>query len=66
MPATVVDHIIPHKGDPELFWPEGDAEDHFAACCKACHDGPKAKAERLASRTGQSVRSILTRWGMLT
>lgn len=32
--ATVVDHIIPHKGNKELFW---DASNH-QPLCKACHD----------------------------
>lgn len=27
--ATVVDHIIPHKGDRELFW---DSKNHQALC----------------------------------
>lgn len=33
-PATVVDHIIPHKGDYELFWDESN----WQALCKKCHD----------------------------
>lgn len=33
-PATVVDHIVPHKGDKELFW---DINNH-QALCKHCHD----------------------------
>ena len=33
-PATVVDHIIPHKGDYDLFWDE----DNHQALCKRCHD----------------------------
>lgn len=32
--ATVVDHIRPHKGDPELFW---DPANHRAVC-KPHHD----------------------------
>lgn len=32
--ATVVDHIIPHRGDQELFWNEGN----WQALCKECHD----------------------------
>ncbi|MEK4492972.1 HNH endonuclease [Paenibacillus sp. FSL L8-0493] len=32
--ATVVDHIVPHKGDKELFW----QRDNWQALCKACHD----------------------------
>lgn len=33
-PATVVDHIVPHKGDMKLFW---DTSNH-QALCKRCHD----------------------------
>lgn len=32
--ATVVDHIVAHKGDRTLFW---DATNH-RALCKSCHD----------------------------
>ena len=32
--ATVVDHIRPHRGDPELFW----NPDNWQALCKPCHD----------------------------
>ncbi len=33
-PATVVDHIIPHRGDKELFWSEAN----WQPLCKGCHD----------------------------
>jgi 5-methylcytosine-specific restriction protein A len=32
--ATVVDHIIPHRGDEKLFWDR----DNWQALCKSCHD----------------------------
>ncbi len=32
--ATVVDHIIPHKGDQALFWDENN----WQPLCKQCHD----------------------------
>lgn len=32
--ATLVDHIIPHKGDPALFW---DPSNHQALCTE-CHN----------------------------
>jgi len=32
--ATVVDHIIPHRGDEKLFWDR----DNWQALCKRCHD----------------------------
>ena len=33
-PATVVDHIIPHRGDQRLFWDEKN----WQPLCKDCHD----------------------------
>ena len=32
--ATVVDHIVPHRGDRKLFW----SEDNWQALCKRHHD----------------------------
>lgn len=32
--ATVVDHIVPHRGDKALFWDY----DNWQALCKTCHD----------------------------
>lgn len=32
--ATVVDHIVPHRGDPVLFWDE----ENWQALCKHHHD----------------------------
>lgn len=32
--ATVVDHVIPHRGDHVLFWDESN----WQALCKGCHD----------------------------
>lgn len=33
-PATVVDHIKPHRGDKALFWDR----DNWQSLCKPCHD----------------------------
>ena len=33
-PATVVDHIMPHRGDKVLFWDENN----WQPLCKKCHD----------------------------
>ena len=33
-PATVVDHIVPHRGDQQLFWDEKN----WQPLCKDCHD----------------------------
>ena len=32
--ATVVDHVIPHRGDTRLFWDRSN----WRALCKRCHD----------------------------
>lgn len=40
--ATVVDHIIPHKGDPELFWDENN----WASLCADCHNSSKQSQEK--------------------
>ncbi len=34
MAATVVDHVVPHRGDYNLFWDESN----WQAMCKPCHD----------------------------
>lgn len=34
VPATVVDHIIPHRGDLGLMW----SQSNWQALCKPCHD----------------------------
>lgn len=39
--ATVIDHIIPHKGDMVLFW---DSNNH-QPLCKQCHDKKTAKED---------------------
>ena len=39
--ATVVDHIIPHRGDQDIFWDESQ----WQALCKSCHDSTKQKEE---------------------
>lgn len=49
--ATVVDHIIPHKGDHDLFW---DA-DNWQPLCKHCHDSVKQREERRGARIGCDI-----------
>ena len=41
-PATVVDHIVPHKGNKQLFYDESN----FQALCKHCHDSHKQHYEK--------------------
>lgn len=40
--ATVVDHIKPHRGDPELFWDESN----WQPLCKRCHDRKSMTEDR--------------------
>ena len=40
--ATVVDHIIPHKGDQTLFWDQTN----WQPLCKSCHDRKTATEDR--------------------
>lgn len=40
-PATVVDHIKPHKGDQKLFW----SRSNWQAGCKPCHDRKTARED---------------------
>ncbi len=40
-PATVVDHIKPHEGNPEMFW----EEDNVQSLCKPCHDSKTARED---------------------
>lgn len=47
--ATVVDHIIPHKGDLKLFWDRKN----WQPLCKSCHDGEKQALER-----GREIQQI--------
>jgi len=44
--ATVVDHIIPHRGDRKLFW----SRSNWQPLCTSCHSRAKQAAERRASR----------------
>lgn len=41
-PATCVDHVVPHKGDMEVFW----QEDNWMALCDSHH------AEKTATEDG--------------
>lgn len=48
VPATVVDHITPHRGDMGLFWDKGN----WQALCAACHDSAKQRLERSGTVAG--------------
>lgn len=40
-PATLVDHITPHKGDQTLFW----NEHNWQPLCTTCHSKQKQRQE---------------------
>ena len=39
--ATDVDHIVPHRGDMELFWDSGN----WGALCARCHSRKTASGQ---------------------
>ncbi|WP_286929224.1 HNH endonuclease [Pseudomonas sp. UBA7721] len=39
--ASVVDHVVPHRGDRDLFW----NRDNWQPLCKTCHDTVKQAEE---------------------
>lgn len=41
VPAEVVDHIVPHKGDQGLFWDSSN----WQALCKPCHDAKTSRED---------------------
>lgn len=41
VPATVVDHIKPHRGDMKIFWDR----DNWQPLCKHCHDRKTASED---------------------
>jgi len=38
-PATVVDHVVPHKGNTTLFWDQSN----WQSLCRPCHDSKTAR-----------------------
>lgn len=51
-PSTEVDHIIPHRGDPKLFW----RRSNWQALCKTCHS---AKTARETFHQGKPIKPRL-------
>lgn len=52
--ATVVDHIIPHRGDQSLFW---DKSNH-QALCESCHNRHKQRQEHTGKEVGCDTSGI--------
>lgn len=49
--ATVVDHIIPHRGDQTLFWDSSN----WQALCETCHNAHKQRQEKGGGLVGCDV-----------
>ena len=54
VPASVVDHKIPHHGDEQLFW----NPDNHQALCDLCHNSAKQREEKSGTRPGCDTSGI--------
>lgn len=50
-PASVVDHIKPHRGDQTLFWDTAN----WQALCKPHHDSTKQRDEKRGTQAGTTA-----------
>lgn len=48
--ASVADHIVPHRGDPDLFWSGA-----LQSICAPCHNSLKQSAEKGGQRVAIGV-----------
>ncbi|WP_226451874.1 HNH endonuclease [Ferribacterium limneticum] len=53
-PASVVDHVTPHRGDSALFW----AASNWQSLCKTCHDGAKQTLEKSGYLKGSTLEGL--------
>jgi len=54
VPATVVDHIVPHRGDSKLFWDQSN----WQSLCKTCHDSHKQRQEKSGTVPGCNLAGL--------
>ena len=40
--SEVTDHVVPHRGDPAVFWDVSNLQ----PLCRSCHDSRKQRIER--------------------
>lgn len=52
--ATIVDHIVPHRGDQALFWDTNN----WQSLCKTCHDSHKQRIERGGPMVGCDLSGL--------
>ena len=56
IPATVVDHIQPHRGNQKLFWDTAN----WQSLCAECHSRHKQRLEKSGTETGCNLAGIPT------
>jgi 5-methylcytosine-specific restriction endonuclease McrA len=54
VPARIVDHKTPHKGNEVIFWDESE----WQALCKPCHDSTKQRLEKSGVEVGCDVNGF--------
>lgn len=54
VPAIVVDHKIPHRGDMKLFWDKSN----WQSLCGECHSSHKQRLEKSGRIAGCNVGGI--------
>lgn len=52
--ATIVDHIVAHRQNEELFWDESNLQ----TLCKRCHDSVKQRMEKSGVEVGCDVHGM--------
>ncbi|MES2126666.1 MAG: HNH endonuclease signature motif containing protein [Pseudomonadota bacterium] len=52
--ATIADHVVPHRGDEELFFDEQNLQ----SLCKPCHDGAKQQLEKSGTLRGCDTSGV--------
>ena len=53
-PATVADHITPHRGDRARFFDPANLQ----SLCKTCHDGAKQRLEKSGHLKGSGLDGL--------
>ena len=51
--ATVADHVVPHRGNPEAFF-TGELQ----SLCATCHSGPKQREEVTGRKSGADISGV--------
>ena len=54
VPATIVDHITPHRGDQSLFWDKTN----WQSLCANCHSSHKQRLEKSGNVVGCDMSGV--------